>query len=303
MASFFTKGPRVPQEIVDHIVDDVDAYPGDYDRVRALASCTLTCQAWLPRASKHLLKRVLFTKGEELQPFLEMAGQSRRLTNNIREIFFRGLYAEDVAELLDYGQALSDCLPLFNRLRIWDSPSVPLPRGHGLTLKPVSQIEPWRFNGHLELCGSHSRYFCSVLRTFTHIDTLTIKDVSLRREDLPTAFLEEHVPVLSLNSLVLSDRQDPTAVWFIGKMVQRLTSYVALLDIRGDTVTTIWDLLREKGQEIEYFCLRPNRAHGVYYSIFTECKLAPVPSFRSDSEVPQSQVYSSSSLNDCSLSI
>ncbi|GJE95332.1 hypothetical protein PsYK624_115160 [Phanerochaete sordida] len=75
----------LPQELVDHIIDDVADLEAT-DSIRgSLSSCRLVCHSWDARAARHLLKRVSVTD-PKLGAFLRFAKTSERIRTFTQEL-------------------------------------------------------------------------------------------------------------------------------------------------------------------------------------------------------------------------
>ena len=70
---------RLPQELVDQIIDALQ------DDKRTLATCSLTCQSWVPRSSRYLLRHVRLQAGD-IQPFGVSLRTSTRLSRYTSEL-------------------------------------------------------------------------------------------------------------------------------------------------------------------------------------------------------------------------
>ena len=155
--------PALPQELVDHIIDDV----GAQDK-RAVANLTLTCNSWTPRSSKHLFHVVnIFTS--HLAEFLAHAATSSRLTSHASELSIsQPLHGDDAFDLTPFIPVIFHTLPNLRKLSIFGdrisikSGSLPVPSAHRRSL------------ALLRLSGTYVEAFPDFLRLFSQIGTLQL---------------------------------------------------------------------------------------------------------------------------------
>lgn len=260
---------HVPQEIIDLILDEVAAMDEQSARIRTLANCTLSCSALLPRASRHLLRRIEVTAGDQLLRLLHSASRSTRLSAYVRELVFHVSCAEDLRLLLRAKGGPLEVLPSLRLLKIhndtWiESAEVrdylcPSGLGHGLQ-------DRTSFRGHLHLCGNAEVNFVMLSHTFTHVDTLTIDD------GLPTRYpallqicaVHWERPTISVASLVLCGARANSSltVGVLDKFLAHLSA-VSLLDFVPDTeeLNAVYNFLCRAGKRLEYMCFRPHGRH------------------------------------------
>ncbi|KAH8102742.1 hypothetical protein BXZ70DRAFT_804320 [Cristinia sonorae] len=157
----------IPIDIWEHVIDLVE---GDYDevvRARTLASCALTCRAWLPRARHHLYRYVvIFLSPPPLQNqptlFLDTLRRVPSYGAHVRSLTIRAripdaiFSAEDIES--NNGSALSlMAVQLPNRL----------PNLHSLTLDAIDLVDI-----HPTFYGAFSR-FRSVKRLVLNVHVCT----------------------------------------------------------------------------------------------------------------------------------
>lgn len=176
----------LPQELVDHIIDDVG-----YQDKRAAASLALTCNALTPRSSKHLLSAVnIFTT--HVAEFLAHAAGSSRLASHVTELSIsQPLHGKDGFDLTPYVPNILDALPNLRNLSIFGE-RISIRSG----LCPVPSAQR-RTLSLLRLSHIHVEALPSFLQLFGQIDTLQldyIHDTSIS----PGAGHRRHLRVTSL---------------------------------------------------------------------------------------------------------
>ncbi|KIP02917.1 hypothetical protein PHLGIDRAFT_130450 [Phlebiopsis gigantea 11061_1 CR5-6] len=156
----------LPQELVDHIIDDI----GPSDK-RAAASLTLTCNAWTSRSSKHLFNTVnVFTA--ELPEFLAQAAGSSRLASHVTELTIsQPMRGDDGFDLTPFVPAILHTLPRLSALSVFgERISVQA----GLPAPPAGQR---RTLALLRLSHTHIEALPELLQLFDTVDTLHLDQV------------------------------------------------------------------------------------------------------------------------------
>lgn len=242
--------PRIPQELLDQILDSVAAstispLDGSTKRVEILSHCTLVCRAWLPCSSKYLLQTVCIRGADDLRDCMFVASQSARLTENVVDIYFSPTHHSEMVPMLASYSSLSARLPRFRFLslyrrradspRVWADPS-PTPR---------PSITPIRCDIHLELSQK-----VHILRCFSHIDTLTLNAVRDVDRDA-VRDMERSPPGLTVNTLVISGATAiPGLILLYGLLDGMQLSSLAVLSSEGFDLWTVSRILHHTRETV-----------------------------------------------------
>lgn len=244
---------RIPQELVDYVIDELSASTTytPSERTATLSNCAVVCSAWQPRSSRHLLKQVYVRGGHDLPNLLSLAAVSQRLAKNVQTLCFRASWKWDVHQLLAAREDLSKVLPRYHFLRICEGrPAAPIPpEGAGSSVFP-----PARFDGHLELSSVPRQLVPDILHAFSHVDTLTIIDIRLKREELQA--MQDKALDMTVNTLILDRITSVFTVEVIELFFRPLS--VAVLSFYGDLMHTAHQFLPRGGEMVEHVSFRPN---------------------------------------------
>lgn len=125
----FATGPRLPPELTDRVIDFLQ-----YD-LRALATCALTCRAWLPRSRHHMFRQVRlhYRSGQSFEALLakrpELGMQVRELLTTVTRSEHRPTWVDEalpnivlklpnVTKVVLKGPGVYQSMPLSNLLKL-----------------------------------------------------------------------------------------------------------------------------------------------------------------------------------------
>lgn len=168
--------PTLPQEIIDHILDDAHIR---HD-IPTLSACTLVCSSWVPRSSCHLFKlRPVKAEGVlRLQELAATVQSSRRLALYVTAISIH-LRGDDAEAIQDTVKAISDivsALYCLEDLFVYSHPSVNSRLEYCDTL--FTQCHASRPPLHrLTVIGAHLILIDGLLKLFPAVDALQLERV------------------------------------------------------------------------------------------------------------------------------
>lgn len=265
MASAGGAAQTLPQELADHIIDLLSPNPTHTFNRDDLVSCTLVCRAWLPRASRHLLKHIEVL-ALKFPAFLRFVQSSERFRAYTEELIVLG-----AVDMSPHWDVVLSALPQLCSLELWSNL---LPRDNFTPLPDSASAR----RHHLAKLKIHCADLDAVpvlLLPFDHVDILELRSLEYEAYgDEPsdwnsTTGRDAQVPdvrPLKVGRLILEDCCQHKVLSLL-RIILRPTAVFANGFDRNEAAS-LGAFLKHAGQDVEHINLLPTQdddapSHGV----------------------------------------
>jgi hypothetical protein len=227
---------KLPQELCDLVIEYLSIDSTHIRGRKALASASLVCRSWLPRASKYLFKHIEVDV-LRLLSFISTAKTSQRMGSYVEELVINGTF--------DFPLHVPDLfktLPSLRSIELWSNC---LPRDK---ITPLAQTLSVHHIQHLKLSYVDGKSLASLVQPFEHIGTLQLRSIDDEEAQLgvslvPGVDFPRRIDRLILDDCCTAGVMDlvqilfrPTAVFFNGFDRPDLLTVAKFLSRSGELI-------------------------------------------------------------------
>lgn len=235
----------LPQEVIDHVIDQSVLHDTTPNGRRTLENYSLVARSWLPRTSKHLLKKIEVDV-LSVNAFIAFASTSERLATNVSELTINGTIDLPFDDLFH-------ALPHLRSLELWSN----LLEETQL-FRQDAAFPPRHYLDRVRLLCTELVSIPYLLRTFARIETLELRSIEGEHNpgsDITVGKLP-HFP-LSIGRILFNDCMVHDVALFLGPFLRPSAIFVNGFDRPNLEYFALF--VRNAGQELEHVNLLPTQ--------------------------------------------